>query len=183
MSELAIDEAALGSWLDANVEGFIGPFELTKFASGQSNPTYKISAASGEYVLRRKPFGKLLPSAHAVDREYRLLAALASARFPGAAAAGFVCRPGRNRSDLLRDGPCARPPLCEWRPARIRCRHAPVDLRSARRYARRPAQHRSRDRGAGRFRQAGQLFRAPGHALDPPVPGLRRPTTSRRWSG
>ena len=75
MSELAIDEAALGSWLDANVEGFIGPFELTKFASGQSNPTYKISAASGEYVLRRKPFGKLLPSAHAVDREYRLLAA------------------------------------------------------------------------------------------------------------
>lgn len=82
MSEQAIDEAALGSWLDANVEGFTGPFELTKFASGQSNPTYKISAASGEYVLRRKPFGKLLPSAHAVDREYRLLAALHPLDFP-----------------------------------------------------------------------------------------------------
>ena len=69
-----------------------GPFELTKFPSGQSNPTYKISAASGEYVLRRKPFGQLLPSAHAVDREYRLLSALHPLGFPGAAAAG-ACAP------------------------------------------------------------------------------------------
>jgi aminoglycoside phosphotransferase (APT) family kinase protein len=58
-----IDEAALGHWLEANVEGFAGPFELRKFASGQSNPTYRITAASGEFVLRRKPFGQLLPSA------------------------------------------------------------------------------------------------------------------------
>lgn len=77
-----MDEAALGAWLEANVEGFIGPFTLTKFASGQSNPTYKITALSGEYVLRRKPFGQLLPSAHAVDREYRLLAALHPLGFP-----------------------------------------------------------------------------------------------------
>jgi aminoglycoside phosphotransferase (APT) family kinase protein len=74
--------AALGAWLEANVEGFSGPFTLTKFPSGQSNPTYKITAASGEYVLRRKPFGKLLPSAHAVDREYRLLSALYPLGFP-----------------------------------------------------------------------------------------------------
>jgi len=77
-----IDEAALGRWLEANVEGFSGPFTLTKFASGQSNPTYKIAAMSGEYVLRRKPFGQLLPSAHAVDREYRLLSALHPLGFP-----------------------------------------------------------------------------------------------------
>jgi len=77
-----IDEAALGGWLEANVEGFSGPFTLTKFPSGQSNPTYKISAASGHYVLRRKPFGQLLPSAHAVDREYRLLSALYPLDFP-----------------------------------------------------------------------------------------------------
>jgi aminoglycoside phosphotransferase (APT) family kinase protein len=77
-----IDEAALGRWLEANVEGFTGPFELRKFASGQSNPTYRIMAASGEYVLRRKPFGQLLPSAHAVDREYRLIAALYPLDFP-----------------------------------------------------------------------------------------------------
>jgi len=76
VSEQAIDEAALASWLEANVEGFTGPLTLTKFSSGQSNPTYKIGAVSGEYVLRRKPFGQLLPSAHAVDREYRLLSAL-----------------------------------------------------------------------------------------------------------
>lgn len=82
MSGEAIDEQALGRWLEANVEGFIGPFTLTKFPSGQSNPTYKISASSGEYVLRRKPFGQLLPSAHAVDREYRLLSALHPLEFP-----------------------------------------------------------------------------------------------------
>ena len=82
MSEQGLDEAALGRWLEANVVGFIGPFELTKFASGQSNPTYRIAAASGDYVLRRKPFGELLPSAHAVDREYRLLSALHPLDFP-----------------------------------------------------------------------------------------------------
>ena len=82
MSDPAIDEAALGHWLEANVQGFIGPFQLSKFPSGQSNPTYKISAGSGEYVMRRKPFGQLLPSAHAVDREYRLLSALHPLGFP-----------------------------------------------------------------------------------------------------
>jgi aminoglycoside phosphotransferase (APT) family kinase protein len=77
-----IDEAALGAWLEANVEGFSGPYTLTKFPSGQSNPTYRIAAASGDYVMRRKPFGQLLPSAHAVDREYRLLSALSPLDFP-----------------------------------------------------------------------------------------------------
>jgi aminoglycoside phosphotransferase (APT) family kinase protein len=77
-----LDQAALGHWLEANVEGFSGPFELRKFPAGQSNPTYRITAASGEYVLRRKPFGQLLPSAHAVDREYRLISALRPLDFP-----------------------------------------------------------------------------------------------------
>jgi aminoglycoside phosphotransferase (APT) family kinase protein len=78
----SIDEAALGKWLEANVEGFLGPFTLSKFPSGQSNPTYRITASSGDYVLRRKPFGELLKSAHAVDREYRLIAALHPIGFP-----------------------------------------------------------------------------------------------------
>ena len=82
MIDQLIDEAALGNWLEANVEGFGGPFTLTKFPSGQSNPTYRIAATSADYVLRRKPFGQLLPSAHAVDREYRLLAALSPLGFP-----------------------------------------------------------------------------------------------------
>jgi aminoglycoside phosphotransferase (APT) family kinase protein len=93
VSEQALNEAALGSWLQANVEGFRGPFELEKFAWGQSNPTYRISAASGDYVLRRKPFGPLLPSAHAVDREYRLISALHPLGFPVPRPYAFCCDP------------------------------------------------------------------------------------------
>lgn len=77
-----LDEAALLQWLHANIAGFEGPFSYLKFAGGQSNPTYRIDAASGRYVLRRKPFGDLLPSAHAVDREYHLLSALYPTGFP-----------------------------------------------------------------------------------------------------
>ena len=53
-----------------------GPVALSKFKGGQSNPTYRVDAGGKSYVLRRQPFGKLLPSAHAVDREYRLIAGL-----------------------------------------------------------------------------------------------------------
>jgi aminoglycoside phosphotransferase (APT) family kinase protein len=82
VTDQAVDEVALGRWLETNVDGFRGPFTLEKFSWGQSNPTYRIAAASGDYVLRRKPFGQLLPSAHAVDREYRLIAALHPLGFP-----------------------------------------------------------------------------------------------------
>jgi aminoglycoside phosphotransferase (APT) family kinase protein len=76
-----LDTSALQGWLETNVPGFAGPIGIEKFPSGQSNPTYRIAAASGVFVLRRKPFGPLLPSAHAVDREYRLLSALHPAGF------------------------------------------------------------------------------------------------------
>lgn len=74
-----LDTVRLTEWMEANVAGFRGPLKLTKFKGGQSNPTYKIEAPSGNYVLRRKPFGPLLPSAHAVDREYKVQAALQKA--------------------------------------------------------------------------------------------------------
>lgn len=77
-----LDVARLADWMEANVEGFKGPLTLGKFKGGQSNPTYKITAASGNYVLRRKPFGPLLPSAHAVDREYKVQAGLYRTGFP-----------------------------------------------------------------------------------------------------
>ncbi|MDB2554517.1 phosphotransferase family protein [Porticoccaceae bacterium] len=77
-----LDEAPLASYLEANIEEFKGPLTASKFAGGQSNPTFKIDAASGSYVLRRQPPGKLLKSAHAVDREYRVLAALADTDVP-----------------------------------------------------------------------------------------------------
>ena len=67
-----LDEAKLTPWFEANVAGFQGPLSVSKFKGGQSNPTYRIDAPSGPYVLRRKPLGKLLPSAHAVDREFRV---------------------------------------------------------------------------------------------------------------
>ena len=73
---------ALEGWLATNVEGFRGPAAAERFAGGQSNPTYKLTAASGNYVLRRKPPGPLLPSAHAVDREFRVMRALAGTGVP-----------------------------------------------------------------------------------------------------
>ncbi len=77
-----IDNDALTAYLNENIDSFRGPIEVEQFRGGQSNPTYRISAASGRYVVRRKPPGKLLPSAHAVDREYRVLAALQSTDVP-----------------------------------------------------------------------------------------------------
>ena len=80
--EERLDNAALGRWMSLHVPQYRGPAEIMKFAAGQSNPTYRIDAPSGAYVMRRKPFGTLLPSAHAVDREYRLLRALHPTGFP-----------------------------------------------------------------------------------------------------
>jgi aminoglycoside phosphotransferase (APT) family kinase protein len=77
-----LDEGRLTQWMAAHVDGFEGPLHLTKFKGGQSNPTYKIEAASGNYVLRRKPFGPLLPSAHAVDREHKVQAGMHKTGFP-----------------------------------------------------------------------------------------------------
>jgi len=73
---LDLPAEALANYLEQHVAGFRGPLTATKFKGGQSNPTYRIDAASGTYVLRRKPPGVLLPSAHAVDREFRVLEAL-----------------------------------------------------------------------------------------------------------
>ena len=79
---IVLPERTLATYLEANVTGFRGPLTATKFKGGQSNPTYLIEAASGRYVLRRKPPGKLLASAHAVDREFRVLQALAGSAIP-----------------------------------------------------------------------------------------------------
>jgi aminoglycoside phosphotransferase (APT) family kinase protein len=77
-----LDTEVLGPYLEANVDGFSDLIDIEKFADGQSNPTFRVRARSGVYVLRRQPPGKLLKSAHAVDREYRVLAALANTEVP-----------------------------------------------------------------------------------------------------
>jgi len=76
------DVPSLERYLTAHIPGFKGPLVVEQFKGGQSNPTYRLSAGGKRYVLRRKPPGTLLPSAHAVDREYRVITALASTEVP-----------------------------------------------------------------------------------------------------
>jgi aminoglycoside phosphotransferase (APT) family kinase protein len=79
---LAFDPDRLATWLKPRIPGFQGPLEVRQFKGGQSNPTYLVTTAARSYVLRRKPPGKLLASAHAVDREHRVLTALHREGFP-----------------------------------------------------------------------------------------------------
>jgi aminoglycoside phosphotransferase (APT) family kinase protein len=76
------DEAALARYLRGHLPGFAGDLIVRQFQGGQSNPTFHLSAGGQQYVLRKKPPGKLLPSAHAVDREYRVMHALAESDVP-----------------------------------------------------------------------------------------------------
>jgi len=76
------NEASLAAWMEEHVEGYEGPLVVKQFKGGQSNPTYKLFAGGKTYVMRRKPPGKLLPSAHAVDREFRVISALYPLGYP-----------------------------------------------------------------------------------------------------
>ncbi len=84
-SALAFDVARLEGFLAARLPDFHGPLQVRQFKGGQSNPTYLLETPARRYVLRRKPPGKLLPSAHAVDREFRVISALHAQGFPVAA--------------------------------------------------------------------------------------------------
>jgi len=76
------DRDALGKFLHDQGRPFAGQLHVEQFAGGQSNPTYLVTAGSNKYVLRRKPPGELLPSAHAVDREYKIMSALVDSGVP-----------------------------------------------------------------------------------------------------
>jgi aminoglycoside phosphotransferase (APT) family kinase protein len=78
----ALNEARLGDWLAANVMGYAGPLAIRQFKGGQSNPTYELTTPGRTYVLRRKPPGTLLASAHAVDREFTVISALHAQGYP-----------------------------------------------------------------------------------------------------
>jgi aminoglycoside phosphotransferase (APT) family kinase protein len=84
---------AAEAWLERHVDGYRGPGLIEKFAFGQSNPTYRLASPSGVYVLRRKPFGLLLPKAHAIEREYRVLSALAGSDVPAPQVLAFCDDP------------------------------------------------------------------------------------------
>ncbi|MDZ4776664.1 MAG: phosphotransferase family protein [Alphaproteobacteria bacterium] len=89
-----IDEVKLAAWMTANVAGYAGPLEVRQFKGGQSNPTYQLITPKQKYVLRRKPPGKLLPSAHAVDREFKVISALHPTGFPVARPFGLCTDEG-----------------------------------------------------------------------------------------
>ena len=78
----ALNETRLGEWLADNVMGYSGPLAIRQFKGGQSNPTYELTTPGRTYVLRRKPPGTLLASAHAVDREFRVISALHAQGYP-----------------------------------------------------------------------------------------------------
>ena len=77
-----LDLTHLDTWMRRHVPEFQGPLTTEKFSGGQSNPTFKLTAGDRQYVLRRKPQGTLLASAHAVDREFKVLSALSSTNVP-----------------------------------------------------------------------------------------------------
>jgi aminoglycoside phosphotransferase (APT) family kinase protein len=79
-----LDEAALAAWLAGAVPGFAGPLTIEQFKGGQSNPTYKLITPGARYVMRSKPgpVAKLLPSAHAIEREFKVMRALAGSEVP-----------------------------------------------------------------------------------------------------
>jgi aminoglycoside phosphotransferase (APT) family kinase protein len=79
---LAFDAGSLQRYLEQHIEGFEGPLEVREFKGGQSNPTYQLVTPARKYVLRRKPPGVLMPSAHQVDREFRVIDRLYRAGFP-----------------------------------------------------------------------------------------------------
>ncbi|MGI9345935.1 MAG: phosphotransferase family protein [Gammaproteobacteria bacterium] len=76
------DQQRVAEYLQAHLASFAGPLTVHQFSFGQSNPTYLLETPSARYVMRRKPPGKLLPSAHAVDREYRVIKAVSEQGFP-----------------------------------------------------------------------------------------------------
>jgi aminoglycoside phosphotransferase (APT) family kinase protein len=82
MTTIQLDTKILGDYLTEHIPGFTGPLTAEKFAGGQSNPTFKLNAGGQDYVLRRKPPGELLKSAHAVDREFRVISALQDTAVP-----------------------------------------------------------------------------------------------------
>ena len=79
---MSLSRAALETWLTRHLPGYAGPLTIDQFFGGQSNPTYRLITPAAEYVLRKQPGGTLLPGAHAIDREYRVMSALAGGPVP-----------------------------------------------------------------------------------------------------
>ena len=169
----------LDGWMREHVEGYQGPLTVLQFKGGQSNPTYRLDTPGRSYVMRRRPFGKLLPSAHAVDREFRVIAALGKQGFPVAKAYALCTDDAVIGAAFyimsMEEGRVFWDPTLPSQTAG----GAAHDLHQQDRDAGEAAHLRSASDRARRFRQARQLFRAPGRSLDQAIPRVRNPAHSR----
>ena len=174
-----IDEIALDGWMRANVEGYQGPLTVQQFKGGQSNPTYRLDTPGRSYVMRRRPFGKLLPSAHAVDREFKVIAALSKQGFAVAKAyalctddsviGAFFYIMSMEEGRVFWD-----PSLPSQTPdARRKIFTSKIET-LAKLHTYDPRGYRAR-----RLRQTRQLFCAAGRSLDQAIPRLGNPAHSR----
>ena len=178
------DEQSLARFMAAHVAGFVPPLTVEQFKGGQSNPTYRLTDGAGRrYVLRRKPPGKLLPSAHAVDREFRVISALNKTDVPTPQGLRAVRGRQRGRHGLLHHGVLRRPGAVGSAAAGGAeggaARHLPGQVRRAGP----PARGRLRGPRPRRLRPAGQLRGAPDLALGQAVQGVGDRDASRRWTG
>ena len=121
---LRFDVGRLEAYLREHAAGFAGPLLVSQFKGGQSNPTYMLETPLRRYVLRRKPPGKLLPSAHAVDREHRDHRRVARARLPGRRGGALLRRRNHRRHAVLRHVLCRRPRVLGAADAGLQCHRA-----------------------------------------------------------
>ena len=178
------DEARLADYMKANVDGFRGPLRVLQFEGGQSNPTFHLTDGGGRmYVLRKKPPGKLLPSAHQVDREYRVIKALSDHTDVPVPKPYALCQDDAVIGTAFY--------IMEFLPGRILAdpedaRHlagrSRQDLRFDERRAGAHPQCRLPRRRARRLRPRGPVHPAPDRPLVEPVRSRRAPSTSSRWS-
>ena len=167
---LRFDPARLEAYLTREVAGFAGPLTVKQFKGGQSNPTYLLETPSRRYVLRRKPPGKLLPSAHAVDREFRVISALHAQGFPAAEPVIYCADESVAGTAFYVMGFVAgrvfwNPEMPGSNPAERAAVYDAMNATIARLHSLDPAQHRPR-----RFRPRRELRGASGRALVEAVP-------------
>ena len=169
--------------MEANVEGYKGPLTVRQFKGGQSNPTYQLITPTKKYVMRRKPPGKLLPSAHAVDREYPRDRGALSARLPGGASPTGSARTRASPARCSTSWTWSKAASCGTRPCPTTRPRTPRDLRRQGLDVRRAAQCRL-DEGRASKASARKATTSPARSIagrsNTRCP--RRPR-SRRWTG
>ena len=171
----AFNQSTLEAWLAREIESFRGPLAVRRLSGGQSNPTFLLATPDRNYVLRKKPDGALLPSAHAIDREYRVMRALERTDVPVPRMLGYCDDTNSYWGRILRHGARRGPDLLGSDPPGFVARRSGSRLRSDEQSDRGAAQRRSDGHWPRRLRPAGALYRAAGRTLEQTISCLRNP--------